>query len=235
MTHKDPRIDSHSHPSPMTSENRTHLERQSQCPAYRIETERAVLRCWQPADAEILLNAVSQSLEHLREWMPWARNEPTSLEDKIALLRNWRAEFDLDSDYTYGIFSPDEIEVWGGSGLHKRLAGSALEIGYWIRADLINRGLATEISAALTKVAFAVNKVDRVEIHCDPDNVRSAAIPRKLGFTQEALLRRRTTKPDGSPTDVAIWTLFLDQLASSPVADAPVRAYDVLGTSIPLV
>lgn len=218
----------------MTSDCRTHSERPHACPAYRIETERAVLRCWHPGDAEILLNAVTQSLEHLREWMPWARNEPTSLDDKVALLRNWRAEFDLDSDYTYGIFSPDEREVWGGSGLHKRLAGSALEIGYWIRADLINRGLATETSAALTKVAFAVNKVDRVEIHCDPDNVRSAAIPRKLGFVQEALLRRRATKPDGSPTDMAIWTLFLDQLGKSPVADAPVRAYDVLGTEIPL-
>lgn len=218
----------------MTFENRTQWERPPGCPAYRVETERAVLRCWHPADAEILLNAVTQSLDHLREWMPWARNEPTSLEEKVTLLRKWRAEFDLDSDYTYGIFSPDEREAWGGSGLHKRLAGSALEIGYWIRADLINRGLATEITAALTKVAFAVNNVDRVEIHCDPENVRSAAIPRKLGFTQEALLRRRTTRPDGSPRDMAIWTLFLDRLGKSPVADAPVRAYDVLGTEIPL-
>jgi len=218
----------------MTSEIRSHLERPPGSPAYRIETERAVLRCWNPTDAEVLLQAVSQSVEHLREWMPWARNEPTSLEDKIALLRNWRAEFDLDSDYTYGIFSPDEKEVWGGTGLHKRLAGSALEIGYWIRADLINRGLATEISAALTKVAFAVNRVDRVEIHCDPENVRSAAIPRKLGFTQEALLHRRATKPDGSPADMVIWTLFRDRLGRSPVADAPIRAYDVVGTEIPI-
>ncbi len=165
--------------------------------------------------------------------MPWAKNEPTTLEEKAALMRNWRAEFDLDTDYTYGIFSPDEKEVWGGTGLHRRLAGNALEIGYWIRADLINRGLATEITAALTKAAFAVNKVDRVEIHCDPTNVRSAAIPRKLGFTQEAVLRRRATATDGSPRDVAIWTLFLDQLANTPVAAAQVRAFDVLGTDIP--
>ena len=166
--------------------------------------------------------------------MPWARNEPTTLEDKIAILRSWRAEFDLDSDYTYGIFSPDEREVWGGSGLHKRLAGNALEIGYWIRADLINRGLATEISAALTRVAFAVNGVDRVEIHCDPENVRSASIPRKLAFTREALLRRRATKPDGSPADMVIWTLFRDRLGKSPAAGALINAFDVLGTGIPL-
>ncbi len=218
----------------MTSENSTDPERPPRCPAYRIETERTILRCWQPTDAEILLHALTQSIDHLRDWMPWAANEPTTLEEKITLLRRWRAEFDLDSDYTYGIFSLEETEVWGGTGLHKRLTGNALEIGYWIRADLINRGLATEISAALTKVAFCVNKVDRVEIHCDPANVRSAAIPRKLGFTQEALLRRRATATDGSPIDMMIWTLFLDQLGNTSVADAQVRAFDVLGCEIQL-
>ncbi|MDE0631464.1 MAG: GNAT family protein [Caldilineaceae bacterium] len=212
----------------MSSETSTDPRR----PAYRIETERAVVRCWNPTDAGILLRAVIQSIDHLRDWMPWAKNEPTTLEEKIALLRHWRAEFDQDSDYTYGIFSPTEKEVWGGTGLHRRLTGNALEIGYWIRADLINRGLATEIAAALTKVAFSVNKVDRVEIHCDPANVRSAAIPRKLGFTQEALLRRRATGSDGSPIDTMIWTLFLDQVGNSPVADVRVKAFDVLESEI---
>ncbi|MCY3707378.1 MAG: GNAT family protein [Caldilineaceae bacterium] len=212
----------------MSSETSTDPRR----PAYRIETERAVVRCWNPTDAGILLRAVIQSIDHLRDWMPWAKNEPTTLEEKIALLRHWRAEFDQDSDYTYGIFSPTEKEVWGGTGLHRRLTGNALEIGYWIRADLINRGLATEIAAALTKVAFSINKVDRVEIHCDPANVRSAAIPRKLGFTQEALLRRRATGSDGSPIDTMIWTLFLDQVGNSPVADVRVKAFDVLESEI---
>ncbi len=216
----------------MTSETSTDPERPTRRPAYRIETERAVVRCWHPTDADILLHAVTQSIDHLRDWMPWAKNEPTTLEEKSALLRHWRAEFDQDSDYTYGIFSPNEEEVWGGTGLHKRLAGNALEIGYWIRSDLINRGLATEIAAALTKVAFTVNKVDRVEIHCDPANVRSAAIPRKLGFTQEALLRRRATGSDGSPIDTMIWTLFLDQVGNTPVAGARVKAFDVLESEI---
>ena len=166
--------------------------------------------------------------------MPWAANEPSTPEEKIALLRRWRAAFDLDEDYVYGIFSPDESEVWGGTGLHKRVAGNALEIGYWIRADLINKGLATEISAALTRVAFAAHKVDRVEIHCDTANVRSATIPRKLGYVQEALLRRRGVGTKGSPVGTMIWTLFHDQLEKTPVADAQVRAFDVVGSEIPL-
>ncbi len=217
----------------MTTTNAPEGSVTARCPAYRVETERTVVRCWQPDDAEYLLQAISQSINHLRAWMPWAAHEPSTLDEKIALLRRWRAEFDLDQDYVYGIFSPDEKEVWGGSGLHKRIGADALEIGYWIRADMINKGLATEISAALTSVAFSVHKVDRVEIHCDPANVRSASVPRKLGFVQEALLRRRNVDVTGSPIDAMIWSLFRDRLAKTPVADAQLTAYDVVGCEIP--
>ena len=201
-------------------------------PAYRIETERTVLQCWQPRDAELLLRAITESVDHLQEWMPWAAGEPSTVEEKVQMLRRWRAAFDLDEEYIYGIFSPDEKAVWGGAGLHKRLTGAALEIGYWIHADLINRGLATEITAALSKVAFDVHKADRVEVHCDPANVRSAAIPRKLGYAQEAVLRRRTEGPDGSPRDVMIWTLFRETYQESPAAGAAVKAFDVRGSEI---
>lgn len=203
-------------------------------PAYRIGTERTVLRCWQPQDAELLLRSTAQSIDHLREWMPWASGEPSTLEEKISLLRRWRAAFDLDEEYIYGIFSSDETAVWGGTGLHKRLTGEALEIGYWIHVDQVNRGLATETTAALSRIAIEVHKVERVEIHCDPANVRSAAIPRKLGFVLEATLGRRAVGTDGSPRDVMIWTLFRDAYSDTPVADAPIRAFDVVGREIPL-
>jgi RimJ/RimL family protein N-acetyltransferase len=39
-------------------------------PPYRIETERMVLRCWDPADAGLLKEAIDASLDHLRPWMP---------------------------------------------------------------------------------------------------------------------------------------------------------------------
>ena len=109
----------------MTSANSPDHSNTDRCPAYRIESERTVVRCWHPNDAESLLQAISQSIDHLKAWMPWAANEPSTPEEKIALLRRWRAAFDLDEDYVYGIFSPDESEVWGGTGLHKRVAGSA--------------------------------------------------------------------------------------------------------------
>jgi len=199
-------------------------------PPYRIVTERLVLRSWEPRDAPLLKEAVDSSIDHLLPWMPWAEHEPQSLEDKVALLRQFRGKFDLGQDFTYGIFTPDEEQAVGGTGLHTRIGDDAFEIGYWIRASRAGEGLATESTAALTRVAFELTDVDRIEIRCEPENERSRAIPRKLGYREEATLRRRLRHPE--PRDVVVYSLFRDDFGSSPAATAVVEAYDALGTRV---
>jgi RimJ/RimL family protein N-acetyltransferase len=196
-------------------------------PPYRVVTPRLVLRCWEPRDAASLKEAVDSSVEHLRPWMPWASAEPQTLREKIALLRTFRGRFDLGEDFVYGIFPSDESEVVGGTGLHTRVGESALEIGYWIRASRVGKGLATEATAGLTRIAFELCGVDRVEIRTDPANELSRSIPLKLGFVEEATLRRRLRYPE--PRDVVVYTMFRDDLAASPVAAAAVEAYDAVG------
>mgnify|MGYP001947141939 CR=1 FL=1 len=110
--------------------------------------------------------------------------------------------------------------------------GSALEIGYWIQADEINQGLATEVAAALTRVAFEVEQVNRVEIRCDPANVRSPAVPRKLGFIHEATLRGNVPGADGTYRDTMVWALLKSEYPESPAARCVVEAFDALGHRI---
>lgn len=52
--------------------------------AYRIVTARLLVRCWDPADAALLNEAIAANLDHLRPWMPWAANAPVSLDEQIA-------------------------------------------------------------------------------------------------------------------------------------------------------
>jgi RimJ/RimL family protein N-acetyltransferase len=192
-----------------------------------------VLRCWDPRDAPQLKEAVDSSLDHLRPWMEWAHGEPQTLEQRVALLRRFRGEFDLGRDFVLGIFDRGEERVLGGTGLHSREGLDGVEIGYWIRKSDIGQGLATETSAALTRVAFEVCEVDRVVIRVDPTNVRSAAIPRKLGFVEEATLRRRLPPhADGVPRDVVVYTLFREGYPGSPSSSAQVEAYDAVGTRV---
>jgi len=201
-------------------------------PAYRVKTRRLILRCWEPTDARSLKAAIDASLEHLRPWMPWAEDEPEDLQAKIEGLRRWRGKFDLGQDFVYGIFSANEEKVLGSTGLHTRAGEDAREIGYWIHVDHINRGLATEAVAALTRVAFEIDEVVRVEVHCDPRNLRSAAVPRKLGFVHEATLRQRTTDAQGQRRDSMIWTLLADDYGRGMAQKAEIEAYDALGRRI---
>lgn len=201
-------------------------------PAYRIETARLVIRCYAPADAPLLKAAVEDSHEHLIPWMPWAENRPEDVQYTLNLLRTFRGQFDLGQDFVFGIFNPDETRCLGGTGLHTRLGPGAREIGYWIHKDFINQGLATEVAAALTKVAFEIDAVARVEIHCDPANVRSFAVARKLAYTHDATLRQRLPRGDAPARDVMVWSLLKDEYPSSPAAAAQITAYDAAGRRI---
>jgi RimJ/RimL family protein N-acetyltransferase len=197
--------------------------------AYRIHTQRLVIRCCNPEDAPLLSTAIAQSLEHLKAWMPWAHGEPMDLQQRMNWLRQTRGRFDLGLNFNYGIFNLDETQMLGVTGLHLGIGNDALEISYWIHAHHINQGLATEAAAALTKVAFTVNRVTRVEIHCDPANFRSAAIPRKLGFIHEATLRQRVENHEGSKRDSMIWSLFAEDYPTSKAAAAVIEAFDAMG------
>ncbi len=208
--------------------NKTHLPN----PAYRIETPRLVLRCWNPADAPLLKNAIDASLAHLRPWMAWAQNEPTDLEAKTTHVRWSRSRFDAGMDFAYGIFNPTETEVWGGCGLHIRAGAHLREIGYWIHVDQVGKGFATELSAALTKVAFEVDGMSRVEIHCDPKNIASARVPEKLGYIHEGTLRKRNLGGEGIPHDTMVWGMLADEYPASTAAQIDIAAFDAVGKKI---
>jgi RimJ/RimL family protein N-acetyltransferase len=198
---------------------------------YRIETERLVLRCYDPEDAPLLKDAVDRSLEHLRPWMPWTPDEPEPLDVVYERLREFRAQYDRGENLIMGVFSADESRQLGGTGLHPSPEGEGgREIGYWIAADDVGRGYATELTAALTRVGLELLGLDRIVIRVDPANERSDRIPAKLGFTKEATLRRRLPQKDGSAVhDVNLWVLFRDELAGSPAAGFDYDAYDALG------
>jgi RimJ/RimL family protein N-acetyltransferase len=201
-------------------------------PAYSIRTPRLLVRCFDPRDATLLKAAIDASLDHLLPWLPWAREEPQSLESKADALRHFRARFDLDKDWNYGIFTPDEAEIVGGIGMHVRGGREARELGYWIAKARAGTGLAAEAAAALVRVCFEVERLERVEIHCDEGNERSAAIPRKLGFRHDGTLRERSERGDGSRGGRMIWSLFAAEYEHSPCAAAECQAFDVLGRAL---
>jgi len=189
------------------------------------------MRCYEPRDAPLLKEAIDSSLEHLRSFMQWAHNEPQTIEQKVELVKRFRSDFDTGESFTYAIFAADESELLGGAGLEPRVGPGGLEIGYWVRASATRRGIATELAAALTRVGFEVCGADRVEIRIEPRNVASLGVPRKLGFTEEATLRRRLPSPEGEPLrDMTIFTLFREDFG--PSLAPGIQAFDARGETL---
>lgn len=202
------------------------------CPAYRIRTERLLIRCFDPADAPQLRAAIDELDLYLRPWIPWMRNEPQSLAQTVSRLRNYRASFDLDRDYRYGVFDRSGAELIGETGLYPRIGPGGLEIGYWIHQRHAGRGYAIEAAAAMVRIAFELERATRLEIHCDPDNHASQGIPRRLGFRHEATLARRSTDSENRLRDLMIWTLFASEYAASAARHASVAACDCTGVQL---
>lgn len=200
--------------------------------AYRIETARLTLRCWNLEDATELLAVIESNLAQLRLWLPWATRYPMTVEEQLAELRQMRRRFDADEDFCYGVFERTGGQLLGGCGLHTRSGPGSRELGYWLRPDRWGQGLATELAAALTRVAFEVDRVERVDLRCDPANLRSARVAEKLGFRHEATLRRRVRPPDGDGLmrEAMIWSLVAEEYPAGPAARLATvaRSFDAL-------
>jgi ribosomal-protein-serine acetyltransferase len=145
-----------------------------------LEGDGLLLRRWRADDAEALAQAVAESAEHLRPWMPWISQEPLAVEARQALIERWEEEWAAGGDVYLGVFHQGRIA--GGGGFHHRIGPGGLEIGYWIHPEFTRRGLATASARLLTEAAFEVPGIERVEIHHDRANEASSRIPRKLGF-----------------------------------------------------
>ncbi len=74
--------------------------------------------------------------------------------------------------------------------------------------------------------------MNRVEIHCDPKNLISASIPKKLGFVFEANLRKRTENHKGELTDSMVWSMIKEEYMNSSIVNAKISAFDAMGAKI---
>lgn len=146
----------------------------------------AVLRPFKSSDAGELTEAIAVNREHLARWLPWA--ETHGFEDSVAYLERKRAQIEANDGFEGAIVLDGRIV--GGAGFHGvDWINRSSSIGYWLAAEAVGRGLMSGAVRALLDHAFDVWELNRVIIEVVVDNVRSRAIPERLGFREEALLR----------------------------------------------
>ncbi|TWT02500.1 GNAT family N-acetyltransferase [Planomicrobium sp. CPCC 101079] len=171
-----------------------------------IQTERLLLRMPLPGDGEKVNAAIRSSLDELKPWLPFVQTLPTPEETEINLLEA-HIQFLKRENLRYLIFHRNTGDFIGTTGFHDiEWEIPKMEIGYWIDTKWSGSGYMVEAVEALNRLAIEGFLCRRVEIRCDAKNSRSRAIPEKLGFVLEGILRNDELSVDGKRlTDTCIY------------------------------
>ncbi|MDG4656802.1 GNAT family protein [Ectobacillus antri] len=175
--------------------------------AFQVD-EDITLRLLDMSQADLIFKASNTSREHLRRWLPWVDDTHT-LEDTKKFIQATMDQFAQHKGFCTSIWWRDEFAgIIDFHGLHTTL--NKIEIGYWLLEKHQGRGIMTKACRAFVDHAFSVMKLERVEILAAVGNTKSQAIPKRLGFKQEGVLRKCTKTSEGLE-DVVIFGLLKDE------------------------
>ncbi len=167
----------------------------------QFETQRLILRSFEVADAVALHEALSESIQALRQhlwFLPWVAQEQ-SLASAQARCRTAQANFLLRADLPYLAFTKETGRLVGSVGLHRtNWTEPTTEVGYWIRSSEVGRGYACEGTNALVDWALSELGAIRVELVTLEQNPGSRAVAERCGFTLEGVHRNVFRGPDGA-------------------------------------
>jgi len=169
------------------------------------------LRPYEQGDAEELFALTDANREHLRAWLPWV-DATRSARDTRVFIRQVNERGKAGEEFGYGILYREKLV--GAIALRIDRDAQEAEIGYWLAADAQGQGIITRASAALTGYAFGELGMHRVAILCAVGNARSAAVPERLGFTMEGVLREREHVPGRPPMDQRYYGLLRSEWAA---------------------
>jgi RimJ/RimL family protein N-acetyltransferase len=143
-----------------------------------LEDEEIQLRSFAEADADALVSCLNDP-----EISRWTRIPyPYTEADALEFMRSTQERAFAITDRASG-------ELLGGIGMRLPAEGVG-EVGYWVRREARGRGIATRALRLLARWALEEQRLVRLQLTAEPENVASLRVAEKAGFTREGLLRR---------------------------------------------
>ncbi|WP_135553903.1 GNAT family N-acetyltransferase [Paenibacillus cymbidii] len=170
-----------------------------------FESERLLIRAPLPNDGRQVNEAVRESIDELRPWMPWAQSVPTAAQSE-ANIRHARLHFLQRTDMRLLLFAKANGQLIGSSGLHQiDWRVRRFEIGYWLRTSCTGQGYMTEAVEAIAQFAIGQLAANRIVIRCDERNEKSSRVAERLGFKLEGIVRHDELDVEGQPRSTKIF------------------------------
>jgi ribosomal-protein-serine acetyltransferase len=155
-------------------------------------------------DAEQLLQLTDNNRAYLRAWLPWLDHNQAP-EDTIRFIQNARQSSHENVSTQFGIWYRGELA--GVIGYHHiDIANRSASIGYWVAENRQGKGIIHRSVVKIMEGPFVNGFLNRIEIRCAVENKKSRAIPERLGFTFEGILRQAEFCYDHY-SDMAVYSL----------------------------
>lgn len=145
------------------------------------------LKSWKEEYASELFQLVDSNREYLAEFLNWVPNVKQE-SDQLKFITDSIESLDKETGMELGIWF--EGKLVGCIGLHEiDRRNNKTSIGYYLGRDFQGKGIMTKSVKALIDFCFKELQMNRIEIRAAVQNTKSRAIPERLGFTKEGILR----------------------------------------------
>jgi ribosomal-protein-serine acetyltransferase len=130
---------------------------------------------------------IDRNRAYLKQWLPWL-DKSADIQDTARFIGRSLEQALNNNGLTFGIVFKGSLAGVVGQ-VYMDAAASETELGYWLDAHHQGRGIVTRAAARLIDYAFEEQNCERVIMHCAVGNTKSRAVPERLGFVQEGILR----------------------------------------------
>ncbi len=161
-----------------------------------------------PQYAEELFKLTNKNREFLKQWLPWL-DTVTQPSDTGRFIEKQLLRFQQGEALHVTVFYRDKPAGVLGYNRIDQVNGIGY-VGYWLAQEYNGRGIMSESVQDLMRLGFQYYSLNRIEIRCAVENRRSRAIPERLGFQQEGIIRR-AEKVNGKHLDHVVYGLLKEE------------------------
>lgn len=137
--------------------------------------------------AQTVFSAMDKSRKAFSPWLDWVKDTKSS-EDTFHFLEAVDQDWNNGTSFVYAIYR-QETFVGLISAINVSLKNRRAEIGYWLDVDFSGQGFMSEAVLLLETELFS-NGFNRIVIHTDVLNTKSANVARRCGYVHEGVLRQ---------------------------------------------
>lgn len=138
-------------------------------------------------DSKELFNLIDTNREHLYKWLPWVNFTRTE-EDSVEFISMAQSDYENLKSVQYALIYKNQIAgMFGINEINKR--NKSVSLGYWLGEEYQGNGIVIDSAKFIIEHLFNKENIHRIEIRADKNNLKSRAVPEKLNFSLEGVLK----------------------------------------------